>query len=197
MFTFDEFYLLEKCAPQQSDPYYLGASMTTTTITTKSHRRFVALGELASGAGINPNVELSSEMQELFGLESGNVDAFINKLRILEEHAEEKAAMEAAFYALGVDTIGQTLRERRDTLLDKRYGMRWDVYDSSTVERQELRGLAIMSSGMYDLLTDLLAETSRRIDLATSVAAIADSQSTPRNVSRMLNQALDNTGSRA
>lgn len=162
----------------------------TTTTDTKAFKRSTAL-RLLSIEGITPMTELSSEFQELFNLDSGDIDTFVQNLFFLRDNAEDKEALEAAFYALGIDALMlEGLRERRNALLYKRHGEHWDVSDSGIVEIHEIRGFNIIAS-TYDFAVKVRKEAEARRELAAVAREAASLQCVPTNVRRMLNVAAN------
>lgn len=183
-------------------PYKEGDPMST-TMDTLSSRRATALRILSTGEGITPMTELDAEFQELFGLHSSDPDQFVQTLYILRGNASDEDALEAAFYALGIDAMNLgSLRERRDTLLYKRHdGPNWDVHDSGSVEILEIRGFAIIAS-MFELAGKIQKDIAGRkqlneaiAELVSAATAASDSQAVPANLRRPLKIALEKLAS--
>ena len=140
----------------------------STTTESKAHQRFFELRKLTIGEGITLMTELSPEFQELFHLNTGDPDTFIENVDFLRKHTMDKDALEAASYALGIDgPTKPTLQDRHYALLQERFdGDNWDVSDIGLLEIEEIRGLNIIASS-YDLAVKLK-------ELATQVDDLAD-----------------------
>lgn len=121
----------------------------STTTEEKVSARVDALITISLGEGLTRDGEISEAVQELFGLDGTDARTLAQNLNVMRYYLVPSNELEAAYYALGIDKIGDP-QWRRNSLLGQRHGRTWDTNDSSVLKTEEIRGFYILASS-YEL----------------------------------------------
>lgn len=108
-------------------------------------QRVKALVAISYTSGIRRIERLNQDTTEAFGLTLDYPEKLIKQLGLMRFYLAPSSSLEAAYYALGIDALGES-SERRSALLTERHGPGWDENLMSLLLAEEKEGFTALAS---------------------------------------------------